>query len=157
MEKKDINFTLDNNRFNFRVACFITFNNSALLVKNDNCDFYNLPGGRAKINESTLDAVKREIQEELAIEIVNPKLFYIFENFFNWIDKNVQELLFVYHIKLDKNSPLLHNNSFANKDNYEENFYWVKFDEIKNIKCLPEIIYNLPKMNFNQIKHSINN
>lgn len=152
---EDISFLSDNNRFNFRVAGFVTYKDSILLVKHDKCDFYNIPGGRVKMNESTFDAIKRELQEELGIEVKDPKLFYVFENFFYWIDKNVQELLFVYHVELENNSPLLKERIFINKDNNEEKLYWKNFDELKNIKCLPEIIYDFPKMNLNEITHLV--
>lgn len=154
--EKDINFLVENNRFNYRVACFITHNGMVLLEKNNHVDFYNLPGGRVKMNESTLNAMKREIKEEMAIDHIEPKLFYVVENFFFWRGENVHELLFIYDVELNQDHPLLQKNTFACEDNKENIFYWTKFDDMQKMKCLPKIIYDLPKMDFNEIKHFSN-
>ena len=142
---KDINFSIDNNRFNFRVAGFITCKGKILLQKSTEQVFYNLPGGRVKFGESTIDGIKRELKEELLIDIDTPPLFYVGENFFKWEDKDVQELVFIYRIELEeKYLDILEHHKVP--DNATEYTYWVDKDTLPTLDCRPNLIYDLLKI-----------
>lgn len=151
----DINFSEENNRFNFRVAAYITYKDQMLIQKDDVVDFFNLPGGRVKINENTNSAIRRELKEELELKDISPKLMYVAENSFTWQGKHVQELLFVYHLELtEEEYKLLPNGKkIANTDS--EKIYWVSKTEVKKKKCLPTLIYDLPKLDVGAITHNI--
>ncbi len=151
----DINFSEDNNRFNFRVAAYITYKDQMLIQKADCVDFCNLLGGRVKINENTAIAIRRELKEELQLKDVSPKLMYVAENTFAWLGKRVQELLFVYHIELNdaQYQSLPDGKSVA--DSKDERIKWVDKKQIKKVKCLPALIYDLPKLDVGVITHSI--
>ena len=145
MVMNDVNFSIENNRFNFRVAGFIMIDNKILLQKSPQMDFYNLPGGRVKFGESTKDAIVREIKEELCIDIDTPELFYVAENFFKWEDKDVQELVFIYKIDIDKKYlEILEHHKVP--DNATEYTYWIDVDKLQSITCKPNLIYSLPKI-----------
>ena len=85
---EDVSVLIDNYKFNFRVCCLIENKNRYLLEKSTECDFLNLPGGRVHAGESTLDAMKRELKEELHLENVEPKLLKVTEQFFAFDNKN---------------------------------------------------------------------
>lgn len=137
---KDVNFTVENDRFNFRVAYLMFCENKVLLATFDDFDFYNLPGGRAKIGESTVDALKRELKEELGYELaVKPELKIVSEDFFDWKDKNVHELLFVFKINLPSEYIKKFEN-FKILDSKNETVNWFKKDQLKNIKCIKKFI-----------------
>ena len=145
MVMKDVNFSVDTNRFNFRVAGFIRIDDKILLQKSPQMDFYNLPGGRVKFGESTVEAIIREVKEELCIDIDAPKLFYVAENFFKWEDKDVQELVFIYKIDIDrKYLDILDHHKVP--DNATEYTYWIDIANLKNITCKPNLIYDLPNI-----------
>ena len=145
MVMKDVNFSIDSNRFNFRVAAFIRIDNKILLQKSPQMDFYNLPGGRVKFGESTKEAIVREVKEELCIDINEPDLFYVAENFFKWEDKDVQELVFIYTVNLDrKYLEILDNHKVP--DNATEYTYWIDIENLGNITCKPNLIYDLPNI-----------
>ena len=151
---RDINLSVEKDRFNFRVAAYITCKDSILLQKADNIDFYNLPGGRAKFQESTKEAIIRELKEELNLEVDSPKLMVVAENFFTWAGQNVEELLFVYKIELSDEyyEKLDH---FKNIDSECEYMYWVNKDKLKDLDIRPTLIYNLPNINKDIITHII--
>lgn len=61
----DISVILDRYKFNYRVACIIQNKDKILLHKNKEDIFYALPGGRVKIGENSISALKREFMEEI--------------------------------------------------------------------------------------------
>ena len=65
----DLTIDIGNYRLNVRAAALIIHNNKVLTHRNINKDHYCIPGGRIEIGESSEETVKREIQEELNVEI----------------------------------------------------------------------------------------
>ena len=93
----DLDYTIDNNRFNARVSSIIYNKDKTkvLLFKIQDRDFYMLPGGRIEMNESSLDAIKREILEELELNL-EFKLCSIQENFLKLKNTNIMQYCFCY-------------------------------------------------------------
>ena len=110
----DISFKYENinGKFNFRVAAFIQNGEKFLLQKSNKDSFYGLIGGRVKFGETTFDAIKREVNEETGVTIIDEdiNLFKIIENFFVYDNKRFHELLFVYKIE---------NNDLNKLDNFK--------------------------------------
>ena len=79
----NVDFEINNIRINARVSAII-YNkdkNKVLLFKvEDGRDYYMLPGGRIELNESSNNAIIREIKEELNFDLTY-KLCAIEENF----------------------------------------------------------------------------
>jgi ADP-ribose pyrophosphatase YjhB (NUDIX family) len=118
-------------------------------------DFYNLPGGRAKFQETTMEAITREMKEELGLDIENPKLIAVAENFFTWANQNVEELLFIYKIDLDDSYYDILDH-FKNIDSECEYMYWAKLDEsLLDLDIRPTLIYSLPMLDHDKINHLI--
>ncbi len=57
---------------------------------------YRPLGGGVEWQESSRDAVRREIREELSLEISEPELIGTFENIFNFRGRPHHEIVFVY-------------------------------------------------------------
>lgn len=156
MKNKDINFYLGKDRFNFRVACLITHKGRMLLQTNPFVDFWNMSGGRVKLGESTLDALKREMREELGLKISGfIPLIRVAENFFRWEGKKVHELVFIYHIELRDNEKITTLQDFSNLEKEEEKYHWFNFDEVSKINCKPRLIYGYAKHISRRFKHTV--
>ncbi len=84
---KDVSVTIDDFKFNFRVCALIENNGRYLLERSEVTDFLNMPGGRVHAGESTLDAIKRELKEELGLVDVAPTLLKVAEQFFEFDNK----------------------------------------------------------------------
>ncbi len=155
MVRNDVLIISDGYKFNFRVALLIK-NKDRILLESIK-DFWNMPGGRIKFGESTLQATQREAIEEFGIELKNLKLFHVAENFFSWMGNYQQELLFVYGCELADEHELILKDSFECKDSKEKMFKWFDKGTIlkREIKCLPNLIYELVDSNTTIINHSI--
>ena len=141
---RDVNFIFETEGFNFRVGAYITCGDKVLLQKGDGSDFYNLVGGRVHLCENTIDAIKREVKEELGIDIRDPKLLVVAENFFKWQGKDAHEMLFVYKVRLPaKYLKTLENFKILDQ---AETAIWAEKSKLKNYNCLPRLIYSLPSL-----------
>ena len=141
MGKKDISYYNEDGKvkFNFRVSVIANKDNKILLQKCDKDPYYYLIGGRVSLGESTLTAVKREVEEETGIAVKNGELnlINIVENFFVYNGVKFHELLFIYKLN---NKELLEKDDFKTLD--KENSYnvWIDIDKLNELDVRPEII-----------------
>ena len=79
----DIDLRNDEGEFKYRVVGILFDEQNRVLIQKvaDN-PFYCLPGGRVELGESSVEAVKRELEEELGFDVVVEKPLFFLENFF---------------------------------------------------------------------------
>lgn len=123
----DLDIILDNDkRFIARCAAVIYNKDKTKVLMFSFKDYYMLPGGRIEFNETSLDAIKREIKEETGYDL---KLTFqgVQENFLSKDNKDIMQYVFLYESIYDGDT-----SSFANKDNDSQTFTFIdinKFDE----------------------------
>lgn len=80
-----------------RIGVLIYQNNSILLVhhKKDDRDYWLLPGGGLKVNESIEECAKRELLEETGYEITLEKLLFTSETIYPGRDRHIVHLHFL--------------------------------------------------------------
>ncbi len=124
---------------------------SSAVDKIDNKHFYRLPGGRIEFDESSEQALRREIQEELGSEIENLRLLDVVENRFKYEGKRGHEIVFVYsgdlaHTEL-YDQPAIHFTDEGNQYSVE----WVEINRLirEKIPLYPEFDYRkyIPEFN----------
>ena len=100
---KDLSVMIDNVKFNYRAGLLIEKRGKVLVEVNPEIDFVTLPGGRVKTLESSFEALKREIYEEMGFKIKKEEVSMraIIENFFEFDDKKYHELYFLYRLKVE--------------------------------------------------------
>ncbi|HKD75416.1 MAG TPA: NUDIX hydrolase, partial [Ktedonobacterales bacterium] len=69
-------------RFNYRVAGVCIEDGHILLQTFANSLYWILPGGRPELSESSDVALKREMREELAVDVQLERLLWVVESFF---------------------------------------------------------------------------
>jgi len=133
----DVCFLLDDYKFNYRVGAIVIKEGKILLHKSKDDDFYAFPGGRVKVGESSLEALKREFEEEIGEQIVVKDFAGMVENFFEYNQKKYHELMLVFNV------------DFVNKELYdvskikglEENgkieFVWKNINEFEKMDIRP--------------------
>ena len=87
-----LQFDVDNNRFNFRVAAVVIHSNHVLLHRVLTDDFWALPGGRVEFFETSDDAVLRELEEELGLKASIVRHLWHVENFFDYGGRKFHEV-----------------------------------------------------------------
>lgn len=73
-----------------------------LLVKNRDdkeIERWTLPGGKVEEGETLFDALHREVFEETAIQVTQPKVAYVHEAFFSNVKAHVRATIFQAQIK----------------------------------------------------------
>lgn len=94
-------------RFNYRVAGIALRDNHVLLNRLNRHWF--LPGGRVEMGETSIEALQREMQEELEVEASVGRLLWVAESFFDGVEaKNYHELCFYYAMTLVPDAPIVY-------------------------------------------------
>ena len=85
--------TLDGG-FTLRAAALIINNNQLLAVRHNNYDCFYTIGGRIHVNETSVDAVIREVYEETGYHFSVDRLVFIQERFYNINNDHHHEVVF---------------------------------------------------------------
>ena len=138
----DISFKTTEGRFNYRVAGLIMKDNKLLIMQDKGQPYFYLPGGRIKMNEKSEDAVKREIQEELGVEVNVNRMLWINENFFKeeTYEEQFHEVCFFYLVELKDNEHFKGNEFVVDEEGKIHTYYWKTLDEIKYINLYPQFL-----------------
>jgi len=146
----DIKIKNDKIQYKFRVSGCIIVNDKILVVQIMNNGFYCLPGGHVQLGESSEDAIKREIKEEVSLIIDNikmnfkTKLIGINESIFKRKDNTlIHETTFIYNIYLNFKEELLIDKIVYEQDegiDKKLDFKWIKLEKLQQINFKPEYI-----------------
>lgn len=151
----DVKYTNDSFQFILRVSALI-FNkdeSKVLLFNVSGRDFYMLPGGKINELEESIDAIKREIKEELGWENLEYEFLGISEEFANAKGYNNHQINLIY--KGIYNQKINHV-EFKGLEGDWINFVWVDVKNIDNYKVYPNIVNEMVR-NTNKIHHTIDN
>jgi ADP-ribose pyrophosphatase YjhB (NUDIX family) len=148
----DISFKTDEGIFNFRVCGVITNNNKLLAMHDERSPYYYLPGGRVKLHETCEDAITRELQEELNINVHNIKPIWMCQNYFteDVNHEKYHEICIYYLIDVSETSLDLNANEFiCNEGTKKLMFEWLKFTDLKSKYLYPlfikDKIFSIPQ------------
>ncbi len=128
--------------FNYRVVGIAVNGNRVLLHRAENDDFWSLPGGRVELLEPSVDALKREMREELGIEIHVERLIWVVEDFFEYDDKSYHELALYFLMTFPQDSHLYGKNEpfVGDEEGIKLLFKWHRLDELEEIPLYPTFL-----------------
>lgn len=137
-----------NQKLIYRVACVVTYNNKVLLHRAEMDSFFALPGGSVEFGETSLDAAKREMIEELGATVEVGRLLWVVENFFQYMDKDCHEIGLYYHVHFSGDSSKLNNlNEFVGTEehfikdrSFKLFFKWFDMNEVANLDIRPAFL-----------------
>ena len=95
--------------------------------------FYRPLGGGIEYGESSREAVLREIQEELGVEVDNPQLIGVLENIFIYEGQQGHEIVFVFDAQLTDKSlyKLDEIDGYEQEANIRFKAKWLSLEEIE--------------------------
>ncbi|MCH5193836.1 MAG: NUDIX domain-containing protein [Oscillospiraceae bacterium] len=132
----DIGMNTPDGDFSLRVSALIINNDQLLVIKHDNYDCFYTIGGGVNLNETSTDAVIREILEETGYLLPVDRLVFIQERFYNINSARHHEIVFFY---LMKSTDVQIENGTCT-DHQEEKLYWLPIDELQNTNLVPEFL-----------------
>ena len=136
-------------RFTYRVAGLFVHDQEALLHRPVSDDFWALPGGKGEFMESSEQTIKRELKEEMGVDVDVLRLLWVVEHFHENGKKKNHEIGLCYLLALPKDSSLLDMEEFTgNEGKLKLIFKWFSIEELENVKLYPSFlrvsIKNLP-------------
>lgn len=143
----DLKIDIDNVRLNIRAGTIIKFDNEIIIEISKVGLNSVIPGGRIKINEHSKDALVRELKEEMNFEFDKERFnqIKVFENFFNYGEKDFHEIYFLYEYKLNQNEYEILKTLNMNNDNENTFFKFVSKYEVSNYNLLPLELHEVIK------------
>ncbi|OHV84587.1 NUDIX hydrolase [Rhizobium sp. LCM 4573] len=88
--------------------------------------FWTFPGGRAEIGETSEETLRREMVEELGVEVGIGQLLWVVENFFHYEEREWHELGLYYLMEVPAHFPFRsHDIVHRVQDEHELEFKWV--------------------------------
>ncbi len=84
-------------RLKIRVAGIVSTPRGFLFEKSDK-DYIFLMGGKVMVNETSEEAIKRELMEEIGMKVDGLTMVSIIENLYSTTDEKVHEISFIYKI-----------------------------------------------------------
>jgi 8-oxo-dGTP pyrophosphatase MutT (NUDIX family) len=139
----DLTIFVNDIKLNIRAAVIIETDDGYIFEKDPKRNYYFMVGGRIKINETSLEAARREIYEELGIDLENITLKAVAESFFEEDNIKYQEICFYYGCKINGVIQL------------PEAYYALNIDEIRKNDIRPVFIDDIISSKDNRIMHII--
>lgn len=155
---QDIKIKTDNYNFKFRVSGVVIVENKLLVTDMDNSGFFCLPGGYVELGETTMEAIIREMKEEINKNFEVKEYLGVVENYFiNKYTKKMHEISFYY---------LMHPKDFIDINDFiiyekdgegiiKQDFKWIDLDEIDNYDIRPEFLKERLRKNDMVFNHLI--
>lgn len=140
---EDITFEMTRGKFNVRVAALIVHEGKILVMRDDAGDYFYLPGGRITLHETSGDAMRREILEELNETVSSPRLRWVVENYFYEKHQKMDfhEICFFYECKLNHDSKVLSCTEFETEERGRVNhFQWIPVQDLEVANVVPSFL-----------------
>lgn len=149
----DITYKKDDYQFILRTSIVI-FNkdmNKVLLFQVNDKNFYMLIGGKIGELETSIEAVKREIREEINLEVENIEFVCLSEEFVNAKGFNNHQINIIYK-GLYNNE--ITDNKFVGLEGDWCHYEWIDIDNIDSYEIYPSIVKDIIK-NPNKKYHKV--
>lgn len=157
-ERQDISVEIGQHYLNYRVSAVIRNRDKILVHHSAKIDHCTLIGGRIQEGEDSIEALKREVKEEIGFDTQYVCPIAIVENFYDAKDRYYHEILFVHELKfIDK--------SVYNLESYEPaeiekkdvlKFKWIRLSDDNEYKFVPKMLKKLLTEGGGKFQHIIN-
>ena len=137
----DLKFKTPGGLFNYRAGAIIIHNGKYLLMKNPEDTYFYSVGGRVHYDETTEEAVVREVREETGITLEIDRILFFQEQFFDeeTTGEHIHELGVYYLMRDSEALDRVECRSVTGRGAAEE-LVWVRPEELRGIPFVPESV-----------------
>ncbi|HFI0666131.1 TPA: NUDIX hydrolase [Streptococcus suis] len=146
----DFRTRYDNQIFGVRATGLVVQDEKLYLVKSPEGKYYTL-GGAIQLGETTKEAVQREMQEELGIDVEVGPLAFIVENQFSLQEKSYHQIEFLYLV-----TPLSEPVTYLEEGDSIRQCEWIAFTDLKNLDINPAFLKTELATWRGQLQHFVN-
>jgi ADP-ribose pyrophosphatase YjhB (NUDIX family) len=128
-----ISFEEHGMRFNYRAVAIVLHQDRVLVHRVEDEDFWSLPGGRVELCEAAAAAVRREMHEELGVDVTVERLIWLAETFFEHGDERHHELGLYFLVSLAPEAPIaaLREPFFGDEGGLRLIFEWAPLSDLE--------------------------
>lgn len=153
MKEENIVFKNHQGCFTYRVAAIILKDNNLLMAKHEDYPCYYTIGGKVRMNETSEEAIVREVYEETGIEFQIDKICFIQERFFEVTGQAYHEIIFYYLMKDNSNIHLPYR-KFTDQGT-KESLHWLPVESSAETDIIPEFFTTKLLINIDSIEHIV--
>jgi 8-oxo-dGTP pyrophosphatase MutT (NUDIX family) len=136
-------FDIAGTRFNYRVAAVCIEDGHVLLNRITKLGFWFLPGGRVEVNEESIEALRRELREELGVSVRIGRLIWVAESFFADVGRPFHEIALYYGVSLSADNPVVNKDAAfttVTEAGDEVVFQWFPTDGLEDLNLGPPFL-----------------
>lgn len=135
---KDLSMMVDENvKLNVRTTGVFLNDGKVLVHESIKNGHYALPGGRVQAREDSITALKREVMEELDLEIENTSFIGAVENFFTVSETKYHEYMWMIKGEFKDKSVYEKDTIIGHEEDKDLFFKWVDVDKLKEMDFRP--------------------
>jgi ADP-ribose pyrophosphatase YjhB (NUDIX family) len=138
-----ITFSTSNARFALRAAAIVLHPDlGVLLHRSIHDDFWALPGGRCELLETAEETIRREMREELEVDVIVRRLVWVVENFFEHEGTSHHEVGLYFLVDFAGDSSLYQGGGPFNgmEEGIPLVFQWFPLDQLEGVQLYPAFL-----------------
>ena len=145
-------------KLNVRTTGIFTKDGKVLVHYSEKDGHYALPGGRVKAGEDSMQALQREVREEIGAEIKNIFSMGVMENFFKNAKCNYHEYMWMIKAEFEDKSFYENEKVYGYEDDDGEKliFDWIDIDKLEQVDFRPNAAIPYIKNLDGKVHHVIN-
>ncbi|ANC79117.1 hypothetical protein ABE65_020830 [Fictibacillus phosphorivorans] len=136
----DAVFHVEHQVFNYRVAAVMIKEGRVLMHRAKAETNWSLPGGRVKLGEDAKSSLKREMKEELDLNVTVDGFLWTVENFFTYAEKEIHEVGLYFKITAENPLPLHDGEEFTVLEADRLVFKWVSLEDLNEYVLHPQVV-----------------
>ncbi|MGX7775904.1 NUDIX hydrolase [Streptococcus pluranimalium] len=130
----DFRTKVNHHSFGVRVSALMLKKDKLYLAKSPKDEYYLL-GGAIFVNELSEEAIKREVYEEVGVDIEVEQLAFIVENQFSLEDNDYHQIEFLYLV-----TPLSEPNPEMEEGGQQRRCEWIHLNDLESINLNPAFL-----------------
>lgn len=142
-----ISYREGNRLFNLRVAGAAFDRQRVLVHRAVSDDFWAMPGGRIEMMEKAEDTLRREMIEEIGVQVQVHRLLWVAENFFEYNGSHCHELGLYFLMSLPPDCPLRDQPRFDGLEHGSQSdkpvrliFEWQELRTLSSLNLYPSFV-----------------